>query len=218
VRINPPAGLVGLAGVAASVVVTPVASPSLAMTQPLGPGAIMLGGKIPAGPIPGADLLSRRLFPERHAPEAAARKTFPGRFPVRGRVNYGGPIARFGVWRPGHIHQGQDVFAQPGTPLVAVHDGVVLGTGGGDNRGNWIAIYSRRVRRTYEYFHMQAPALVGTGKRVREGQMVGRLGCTGHCDGPHLHFEIHRGRRLDGNTIDPLPMLRRWKHLRRHGH
>jgi murein DD-endopeptidase MepM/ murein hydrolase activator NlpD len=43
--------------------------------------------------------------------------------------------------------------------------------------------------------------------------MIGQLGCTGSCDGPHLHFEIRMGRVAyghEGRPVDPLPYLRQW--------
>jgi murein DD-endopeptidase MepM/ murein hydrolase activator NlpD len=154
-------------------------------------------------PLPGRAMPRERARPRRASTRAA--------FPVRGRAGYGEAIARFGVQRPGHAHQGQDVFAPAGTPLVAVRDAVVVEAGGGDGRGNYTALYSPRDRRTYVYFHMQAPASVKPGERVRAGERIGRVGCTGSCFGDHLHFEVRRGRGSDGQALDPLPLLRRWR-------
>lgn len=139
------------------------------------------------------------------------------RFPVRGKADYGGAIARFGVARPGHAHGGQDVFAPAGTPLVAVSDAVVADAGSGDARGNHLALYDRENRRTYVYFHMQSATRLAKGDRVRAGQRVGRVGCTGRCSGPHLHFEIHAGRGDGGKARDPLPLLKRWRSGRSEG-
>jgi murein DD-endopeptidase MepM/ murein hydrolase activator NlpD len=130
--------------------------------------------------------------------------------PVEARVNYGEAAARFGNNRGDHIHEGQDVFAPTGTPVVAVADGVVLESGGGDARGNYVAIYEPNARRTYVYLHMEQAPLVKPGQRVSVGQRVGRLGCTGSCFGPHLHFEVRVGRGSQRHAIDPLPLLRRW--------
>jgi murein DD-endopeptidase MepM/ murein hydrolase activator NlpD len=59
--------------------------------------------------------------------------------------------------------------------------------------------------------HMSAPADVAAGDRLDPGDRVGLLGCTGSCDGPHLHFEIREGRSPYAPAIDPLPELRRWQ-------
>jgi murein DD-endopeptidase MepM/ murein hydrolase activator NlpD len=45
---------------------------------------------------------------------------------------------------------------------------------------------------------------------VRGGRRVGELGCTGSCSGDHLHFEVRRGRGLEGRAEDPLPHLLGW--------
>ena len=46
-------------------------------------------------------------------------------------------------------------------------------------------------------------------------QRVGALGCSGSCDGAHLHFEVHPGRNPSGRGIDPMPLLRHWHRLSR---
>jgi murein DD-endopeptidase MepM/ murein hydrolase activator NlpD len=159
----------------------------------------------------GTGALANRLIPGT-APELvrprAARPAYV--HPVGGRVSYGAADAHFGNYRGDHMHEGQDVFGPVGTPVVAVADGVVIEAGGGDARGNYVAIYDPRARRTYVYLHMQAAALVKPGHRVRVGQPVGRLGCTGSCFGPHLHFEVRQGRGSQRHAIDPLPLLQRW--------
>lgn len=128
--------------------------------------------------------------------------------PVGAAPDYGDSGAAFGASRSGHTHEGQDVFAPSGTPLVAVADGEVIEAGGGDERGNHVAIYSPERDETYVYFHMVAPAEVSTGDRVSAGAEVGAVGCTGSCFGDHLHFEVHEGRGSAGPAIDPLPFLR----------
>ena len=179
-------------------------------SHPRGALELLLDAPGPAGPARHA--LPGRALPRRDRTRGADERAA---FPVRGNASYGEAIARFGVQRPGHVHQGQDVFAPAGTPLLAVRDSVVLETGSGDGRGNYAALYDRAERRTYVYFHMQAPASVKPGERVRAGERIGRVGCTGHCFGDHLHFEVHRGRRVSGQAIDPLPLLRRWRSDRR---
>jgi murein DD-endopeptidase MepM/ murein hydrolase activator NlpD len=130
-------------------------------------------------------------------------------FPVRGHVDFGDQEARFGAWRGGHVHAGQDVFARAGTPLVAIRDGRVVETGDDGGRGNYVAIWSSEMRRTFVYLHMRHPSRVGVGKRVRAGERVGSVGCTGSCWGDHLHLEVRRGKGTTGKPHDPLQLLRR---------
>jgi len=139
-------------------------------------------------------------------------------FPILGPHDFGDKIARFGAPRSGHIHEGQDIFAKTGTPEVAVHDGLVVDRGktsdpddGG--RGNYVVIYSQPDNHSFVYMHMLKPSPVVLGDRVHSGEVVGQLGCTGSCDGPHLHFEVRIGKAsLGANTkpVDPLPFLEQW--------
>jgi murein DD-endopeptidase MepM/ murein hydrolase activator NlpD len=138
-----------------------------------------------------------------------------GVVPVRGPVDYGTATNGFGAGRSSHVHNGQDMFAPSGTPLVAARDGVVLESGSDGGRGNYLVLYSRRARQSYAYFHMLAPTGLKAGEHVRAGRRVGALGCSGSCDGAHLHFEVHRGRSATGRGIDPKPFLRRWYKLPR---
>jgi murein DD-endopeptidase MepM/ murein hydrolase activator NlpD len=138
-----------------------------------------------------------------------AARPAPPVHPVGAPVGYGEGGARYGADRGGRMHEGQDVFAASGTPLLAVHDGVVLETGNDGGRGNYVAIWSRHTRETYVYLHLLEAPAVQPAERVRAGQRVGRLGCTGSCFGDHLHFEVRRGKTLEGPPRDPMPLLRR---------
>jgi murein DD-endopeptidase MepM/ murein hydrolase activator NlpD len=129
-------------------------------------------------------------------------------FPVRARVDWGEQDARFGAWRGGRMHEGQDMFAPAGTPLLAIRDGRVVETGNDGGRGNYVAMWSGAARRTYVYLHMVRPSRARVGERVRAGQRVGAVGCTGSCWGDHLHLEVRLGKGTTGRALDPLPMLR----------
>lgn len=136
-------------------------------------------------------------------------------FPVLGPVDFGAFDAHFGG---GRDHPGQDLLTKKGTPIIAVRDGTIIDGGtlnsqysGG--RGNYLYLYNAQDKRTYVYLHMVRPSPLHIGDRVVAGQYVGRVGCTGSCDGPHLHFEIRLGYddlRHDHKPIDPLPLLRQW--------
>jgi murein DD-endopeptidase MepM/ murein hydrolase activator NlpD len=130
-------------------------------------------------------------------------------FPIRGTIEFGEYDARFGAWRGSRRHEGQDVFAEAGTPLVAVRDGTVVETGDDGGRGNYIAIWSPKVDRTFVYLHMQAPTPHAVGDTLEGGRRVGAVGCTGSCWGDHLHLEMREGRGTTGTPLDPLPMLQR---------
>jgi murein DD-endopeptidase MepM/ murein hydrolase activator NlpD len=132
--------------------------------------------------------------------------------PVRvdGKIDYGDAGAKFGASRYGHTHEGQDVFAKSGTPLIAVRDGVVVDKGNDGGRGNYVGIHSAAEDQTYVYLHMVRPTSLKSGDEVAAGTQVGAMGCTGSCYGTHLHFEIRRGDDVEGKPIDPLPLLKRW--------
>jgi murein DD-endopeptidase MepM/ murein hydrolase activator NlpD len=95
----------------------------------------------------------------------------------------------FGDPRPGGPHTGDDIQADYGEPAVAVLPATVVGT----PRGGWIGIgvvIRDAIGNEWLYAHMERE-YVSTGQRVYAGQLVGRVGCTGRCSGPHLHFEYH---------------------------
>jgi murein DD-endopeptidase MepM/ murein hydrolase activator NlpD len=130
--------------------------------------------------------------------------------PVAAPVDYGTAINTFGGggMRP---HEGQDMFAPEGTPEVSPVPTTVIETGSDGGRGNWAALYDAAEDRTFVYMHMLEPAEVEAGQKLAAGERVGLLGCTGSCEGPHLHFEIRDGRDPYGAPHDPLPELRHWQ-------
>jgi murein DD-endopeptidase MepM/ murein hydrolase activator NlpD len=146
----------------------------------------------------------------RAAAMAQAIELEPGSwFPVRGVIDFGAADARFGALRAGHVHAGQDVFAEPGTPVVSVREGVVVERGDDGGRGNYVAIWSPETDRTFVYLHMLRPAGAGEAEHVAAGGRIGAVGCTGSCWGDHLHLELRRGRGTAGEPLDPLPLLAR---------
>jgi murein DD-endopeptidase MepM/ murein hydrolase activator NlpD len=132
-------------------------------------------------------------------------------FPVQGSAGFGETAARFGAWRGGRRHEGQDVFAPAGSPLFALRDGEVVETGDDGGRGNYIAVFNPHVDQTWMYLHMQDPPRAEPGDWLRAGQRVGAVGCTGSCWGDHLHLELRLGRGTQGKPVDPLPLLLRLK-------
>jgi murein DD-endopeptidase MepM/ murein hydrolase activator NlpD len=134
------------------------------------------------------------------------------KFPVRGAHSYGEGEAAFGAGRDGHTHQGQDVFARCGTPLVAARGGVVKLNRFESAAGNYIVIDGDGTDVDYVYMHLRDPSPLAKGARVRTGQPIGNVGDTGDAHGCHLHFEVWSGPGwyTGGAPIDPLVFLKIW--------
>jgi murein DD-endopeptidase MepM/ murein hydrolase activator NlpD len=144
---------------------------------------------------------------------ARARRAEGPFVPIVGAVDYGTAENAFGAARSGHVHAGQDMFADAGTPLVAAADAVVLDTGADGGQGNYVHLYDPKRELTYVYMHMVEPAKVRAGEQVQAGQALGGVGCTGSCWGDHLHFEVRDGRGYEGESRDPMPLLSDWRSI-----
>ena len=133
-------------------------------------------------------------------------------FPILGPHDYGGPEGRFGASRSGHTHQGQDVMAACGTPLVAARGGRVQYSGYEGAAGNYIVIDGMGTPYDTAYMHLAEPSPLKTGEPVRTGQPIGIVGDTGDATACHLHFELWTGPGWyeGGSPIDPLPYLKKW--------
>ena len=103
--------------------------------------------------------------------------------------------------RWGRNHDGVDIAAPTGTAIRAAACGSVTVAGVQDGYGNMVCI-THSSRFSTCYAHMSRFA-VSQGARVRAGQVIGYVGCTGSCTGPHLHFET----RINGQAQDPAPYL-----------
>ena len=115
-------------------------------------------------------------------------------WPVTGPV-----VSPFGM-RWGRMHEGIDIGAGYGTPIAAAASGTVIYAGWMGGYGNLIIIdHGGGIATAYGH---QSSFAVGGG-HVSQGQTIGYVGCTGHCFGPHLHFEV----RVNGSPVDPLGYL-----------
>jgi murein DD-endopeptidase MepM/ murein hydrolase activator NlpD len=162
------------------------------------------GGAAPESAAPPPGSASVRTF------------TFVGAvFPVRGPHDYGQGAAGFGAGRVGHSHQGQDVMARCGTPLVAARGGTVVMRTYQALAGNYLVIQDPITGESNMYAHLREPAIVKRGQRVETGQPIGVVGDTGDASACHLHFELWTapGWYQGGEPIDPLPTLQRWDHF-----
>jgi murein DD-endopeptidase MepM/ murein hydrolase activator NlpD len=163
---------------------------------------------------PGGNHLARATTVQRQesAPAPAAAKG-AHRFPVAGAYGFGGTDARFGAARSGHVHQGQDIAAAAGTPVVAPAAGVITWRAyQAEGAGYYLVMHAAGQRYDYVFMHLQAGSLlVSKGQTVTAGQQLARVGSTGVSEGPHLHFEVWDGEWYGGGrAVDPLPFLRAW--------
>lgn len=97
------------------------------------------------------------------------------------------------------FHGGVDLAAPYGTPIYAAEAGTVTESGYGDFGNN---VFTDTGDSLIIYGHMSRTA-VSVGQHVGRGEVLGYVGCSGVCTGPHLHFEI----RLAGHAVDPLGLL-----------
>ena len=98
-------------------------------------------------------------------------------------------------------HQGIDIGAAWGTPILASAGGVVEFSAWNGGFGNYIRIYHGNGHHTV-YAH-NSRNHVRTGDRVVQGQRIADVGSTGNSTGPHVHFEIW----VNGTPVDPLPFF-----------
>jgi murein DD-endopeptidase MepM/ murein hydrolase activator NlpD len=134
-------------------------------------------------------------------------------FPIAGAFSWGNEGSRFGAKREGHSHQGQDLAAAEGTPVVAPRGGVVEAVGyQARGAGHYVIVDGEGEDYDYAFMHLQTGSIpVKQGDQVRTGQLIGLVGTTGRSSGPHLHFEIWVGGwYAGGQPIDPLPLLQVW--------
>jgi murein DD-endopeptidase MepM/ murein hydrolase activator NlpD len=129
-------------------------------------------------------------------------------FPVGGKTTIGGP---FGAFRADTtFHEGNDLFADFGTPVVAVADGTLANVGSLPISGNRLWVYADGGDQFF-YAHLAsfAPAAVD-GRHVEAGTILGYVGNTGDAEPtpPHLHFEIHPN---GGKAVDPNTFLVAWQ-------
>jgi murein DD-endopeptidase MepM/ murein hydrolase activator NlpD len=107
----------------------------------------------------------------------------------------------FGESRGSRSHAGVDIAAPSGTPIKAATCGRVTTVESQGGYGNIVCIRASSSFTTC-YAHMSRFG-TSVGEYVRIGEVIGYVGCTGSCTGPHVHFEV----RLNGTQVDPAPYL-----------
>jgi len=188
--------------------------------DPPAPHAVQPGHAQAHGPAPGLQRGQRDSHGVRrgrivvhgvhHAP-AVPPPADGGVFPVAGWHIYGDGI---GAKRKGHRHEGQDIVAAQGTPVVAPLAGTVLYVDFQARGAGYYVVEQAVDGRAFFFAHCQkGSVVVAPGAAVTAGQQLCLVGHSGDASGPHLHFEIWVGGwRVDRNShfIDPLPALQAW--------
>jgi murein DD-endopeptidase MepM/ murein hydrolase activator NlpD len=163
-----------------------------------------------------------KLPPAPATPPAPAPATPPapepppaagGVFPVQGPYSLGNADSRFGAPRDGHVHQGHDVSAAEGTPLVTPLAGVVYWRAYQPQGAGHYLVIRTDAGPDLVFMHLRSGSVtVSKGERVKARQRIAEVGSTGGSGGPHLHFEIWpAGWWSKGSEpIDPFPQLSAW--------
>lgn len=148
-----------------------------------------------------ADLLGRSFSEteESLAEQHERMKSTPSILPTGGPVSSAFSVSRFHpVHRLYLPHDGIDQNAPRGTPFVATADGVVKFAGWKPGFGNTVEI-DHGFEVTTLYGHA-SKILVRAGQRIRREEVLGQIGCTGVCTGPHVHYEV----RVRGRPVNPV--------------
>jgi murein DD-endopeptidase MepM/ murein hydrolase activator NlpD len=140
------------------------------------------------------------------APTAPAAPAGTMVFPVNGAHSMG---QGFGAARSGgRHHEGQDIMAACGTPLVAVSRAKVKFVSRQSLAGNYVVIRNKKLHQDYMYAHLATRASVSKGQVVQPGQQIGIVGQTGDATACHLHFELWLGKWYrGGHPVNPMPYL-----------
>ena len=127
-----------------------------------------------------------------------------GACPVAGAVSFSDT---WGAPRSGgRKHQGVDMIAARGTPLVAIYEGTIKRISTGSLGGKSVWLRANNGDEFY-YAHLDAYGDISVGQRVAEGYVIGYNGSTGNAPSwlPHLHFEFHPG---GGGAVNPYPLVK----------
>lgn len=131
-------------------------------------------------------------------------------FPVAGKRSFVGSF--WGAVRDGgkRKHEGIDIFAKKGTPVVAICDGIIVSKGTTPRGGKVLWLQSNEHPVSVYYAHLDQHK-VKHGQYVRKGQVIGTVGKTGNAryTPPHLHFGIYKYT----GAVNPLPYVKNSKRI-----
>lgn len=125
----------------------------------------------------------------------------PTIWPVKGLVTagYGYRLSPFTGQR--EMHEGLDIGAPHGSPIVATADGVVSFAGPLGAFGN--AVFLNHGHGFTTFYAHASRIRVKEGQEVKRGQVVANVGSTGRSTGPHVHYEV----QVSGATVNPMKYI-----------
>ena len=140
--------------------------------------------------------------PPAAAPRAVAQ-TGSASFPIQGEWKYGRGLSGG--------HEGVDVLAACGTPMIAPEGGEVVRVASQSSAGNYVIVRSP-AGEDQVFMHLQEPSPVERGADLAPGAAIGAVGQTGNASTCHLHFEIWTapGWYEGGKARDPAPDIAAW--------
>lgn len=148
------------------------------------------------------------VLPGRRVTPASSGNGTDGVFPVRAKYDFGTFVNTFGG---GRGHQGQDVLARCGVPIVSTRSGEIQHVAYQSRAGNYVVVQADDGS-SQAYMHLQEKTTWKKGEAIRAGEELGKVGSTGRSSACHLHYEhwTAPGWYLGGKPIDPLPQLKIW--------
>jgi murein DD-endopeptidase MepM/ murein hydrolase activator NlpD len=159
------------------------------------------------------DRILRRAARRHHTSLQRAMLRDAGPFPLAGPAVWSNDWHAYRSCPVPHLHEGQDIIAPMGTPIVAIANSTVIGKGNDPSSSGEFVEIRKASGMEYFYCHLSrfAPGLAA-GQRVRRGQLLGYVGMTGDATGPHLHLQVEPG----GVPAPPKPWIDRWLLIAEH--
>jgi murein DD-endopeptidase MepM/ murein hydrolase activator NlpD len=127
----------------------------------------------------------------------------PSVWPVNGRLMDGYGHRSDPLSGEGEMHKGVDISAPQGTAVRASADGIIVHASWNSGYGRCIIIDHGNNYQTL-YGHLSRMDVM-EGQEIRQGEVIGAVGTTGHSTGPHLHYEVHVG----ATPVNPYRFLAR---------
>jgi murein DD-endopeptidase MepM/ murein hydrolase activator NlpD len=126
----------------------------------------------------------------------------PASWPCKGHVTSAFGLRIHPIFSDEEFHAGLDIANEKNTPVYSTADGIIKFSDWQSGYGRLIIVDNGYGYSTY-YGHL-AKILVNQGDKIRRGQMIGLMGCSGTSTGNHLHYEI----QSNGKPVDPTKFLK----------